>query len=374
MMKLKKRESNYELLRIISMLMIVMTHVIVHGRVEANSNGLILLIIKFIEAILVVHVNSFILVTGYYQCKTDFKFKKLVALNNATWFYRAGIALVLLFLNITTLSKIDIIRNLFPIDLSFYWFIDAYLLLYCFSPFLNILIKKLDKSTFRKLLLTCFIIISVLPNFTRGQAFYNANGLSLYNFIFLYFVGAYFRYNKVEIWNYFKINSLKKIRLIYASAFVLLLIFNFSLFVVGRNLLDLGHIANYVGLTIVNATLSFDNPLVILGSLMYFLWFGCLVIDSKFINKISTLVFGVYLIHDNPHVKGLIYKWFGFGDGMIVTYKVFPKIIIVTLIIFVSCLIIECIRQILFKLISKLWISKKIRNRWYTYLDELKSN
>jgi surface polysaccharide O-acyltransferase-like enzyme len=373
-MKVKKRESNYELLRIISMLMIVMTHVIVHGRIEANSTGSILLIIKFIEAILVVHVNSFILVTGYYQCKTDFKFKKLVALNNAAWFYRAGIAIILLLLNMTTLSKIDIIRNLFPIDLSFYWFIDAYLLLYCFSPFLNILIKKLDKSTFKKLLLTCFIIISVLPNFTRGQAFYNANGLSLYNFIFLYFVGAYFRYNKVEIWNYFKINSLKKIRLIYASAFVLLLIFNFSLFVVGKNLLDLGHIANYVGLTIVNATLSFDNPLVILGSLMYFLWFGCLVIGSKFINKISTLVFGVYLIHDNPYVKGLIYKWFGFGDGMIVTYKVFPKIIIVTLIIFVSCLIIECIRQILFKLISKLWISKKIRNRWYTYLDELKSN
>jgi surface polysaccharide O-acyltransferase-like enzyme len=203
-MKIKKRNSNYELLRITSMLMIVIYHIIAHSNILANTTGMIHYILRFIEAILIVHVNSFVLVTGYYQCKSDFKFKKLVALNNQVWFYRAVICVVLILFNVITLNRVDVIRNIMPIDLGFYWFIDIYMLLYCLSPFLNILINKMDQKTFRKLLVTCFVVISLISTITKQQAVYNNNGYSLANFIFLYFIGSYFRIYKIEIWEFLK--------------------------------------------------------------------------------------------------------------------------------------------------------------------------
>jgi hypothetical protein len=374
-MKVKNRDSNYELLRIVSMLLIVLGHVLVNGQVLWQSTGMISVIAKFIEAILIIHVNSFILVTGYYQCKSTFKFKKVVSLNNAVWFYRVTIILILLMLNLIDIDHVTLIKNILPIDLGFYWFINAYLLLYCLSPFLNILISKMNGKTFRKLLFTCFIIGSLIPTFTRQQTFINMGGYSLYNFIFLYFIGAYFRLHKIEIWDYFKINSLKFKGLVYFSLFVFMFVINFSFYMLGCNLLQLGHIANELGSILTNATYAYDNPLVIIGSIMYFLWFGCFTINSKFINKIAPLVFGVYLIHENPYVVQLIYQRLGFGPGLdLNSYAVFLKVILTTIGIFAVCLIIEWIRQLLFKLISKLWISNKIKNKWYKYLEELKSS
>ena len=72
------RDSNYELMRIISMLMIVIWHILLHGLVDVQSTGMLSFVIYFLEAILVVHVNSYMLVTGYYQCKKEFKSKKLI--------------------------------------------------------------------------------------------------------------------------------------------------------------------------------------------------------------------------------------------------------------------------------------------------------
>lgn len=374
-MKNKKRDSNYELLRIISMFMIVVWHIIVHGSLLTNTTGMINLILKFIEVILVVHVNSFILVTGYYQCKSEFKFKKLISINNAAWFYRIAICIMLILLNITTFSRVNIIRNFMPIDLGFYWFIDFYLLLYCISPFLNILIKKMDRKTFQKLLITAFVIMSIIPSFTGQQAFNNGTGYSLYNFIFLYFIGSYFRLYKIEIWEHFKVTSPKVKQIVYFGIFCFLLLFNFTLYNLGDKLLGLGNIAHELGSIITTATYSYDNPLVIIGAVMYFLWFGCLSFKSNFINKMSSLVFGVYLIHDNIYIRDILYQYFNFKDGLAIeSYRVFPKILLVAAAIFISCLIIEWLRQIIFNLVSKMWVSRKIKDKWYRYLEELKSN
>ncbi len=57
-----KRQSNFELLRIISMLFIVIYHLIFHGNIIKNcSNQGVAIIFTIIELITIVHVNSFIL-------------------------------------------------------------------------------------------------------------------------------------------------------------------------------------------------------------------------------------------------------------------------------------------------------------------------
>ena len=65
-----------------------------------------------LEFILIIHVNSYVLVSGYYQSNSTFKQKKIWKIVNASWFYRAVIMIVFLLLNII---EIDIV----PIDFEY---------------------------------------------------------------------------------------------------------------------------------------------------------------------------------------------------------------------------------------------------------------
>ena len=67
----KERTSNFELMRIISMLFIVMYHVIVHGKIATEAVGSYKFIINFILSILIVHVNSLVFLTRYFSCNKN---------------------------------------------------------------------------------------------------------------------------------------------------------------------------------------------------------------------------------------------------------------------------------------------------------------
>ena len=73
-MKKIERNSNHELMRIISMFLIVLGHSILFGNALKNSqNESVTMILMIWEFILLVHVNSFALLTGYYQSNSTFK-------------------------------------------------------------------------------------------------------------------------------------------------------------------------------------------------------------------------------------------------------------------------------------------------------------
>ena len=86
-MNKKVRDSNYELLRIVSMIFIVAWHVILHGKILQQTNDILNFVFNFVMALLVVHVNCFMLITGYYQYKSNFKWKKVVSLVLQIAFY-----------------------------------------------------------------------------------------------------------------------------------------------------------------------------------------------------------------------------------------------------------------------------------------------
>ena len=86
-MKEKVRQSNFELMRIISMIFIVLYHILIHGQIIEHATGAMEVFLVFIESILLVHVNSFILLSGYFQCESKLKAGKVIQLNNMVWFY-----------------------------------------------------------------------------------------------------------------------------------------------------------------------------------------------------------------------------------------------------------------------------------------------
>ena len=366
------RDSNYELMRIISMLMIVIWHILLHGLVDVQSTGMLSFVIYFLEAILVVHVNSYMLVTGYYQCKKEFKRKKLIALNNQSWFYRVVIMLILCSYGIIEIGRKDFFQALFPLDYATYWFVQMYLFLYCFSPFLNRLIEKMSKKEFQILLMICLIVFSVLPTISMQIMVPIEKGHSLMSMVFMYLLGAYFCYYPIQKSRILKENTRRKNQLLFLLGFIMFVTIHFLLLCFGNILMTGGEISQYFGETIQFSFLSYGNPFVIVSSLMYFFWFGTLKIKSKFINRVSSLTLGVYLIHDNPYMRQWLYPLLGFVKGKVYTSVfILGKVFLCAIMIFIVCAIIEWMRQLLFKGINHLKITKWVQKKWRSYVTSL---
>lgn len=372
--KLKLRDSNFELLRCISMFMIVVTHVIVHGYVIEHVNGMTHTVTDLLKCILYVHVNSFILVTGYYQCKGKFKLNKIFQLNNAAWFYGIAIALIIIGFNLYPISKLDMFRLLLPIQLEGYWFIKMYIYLYCLTPVLNLVIDNINQKYHKRIIYVGILLFSIVPTITNKLTFDNDRGFSLPSFVLLYFIGAYFRKYPIDKTKLFEKFSKNKQVVTVALVFIGSVIFNFLLHRFGHSL-NHGEIIGEIRKVIVNSTFAYDNPLLLLSSVSYFLLFYYIRFQSKFINNIGKLVLGVYLIHEQFIFNDFFYRYFGFADILGNGWKVskslsvFIPMFATSIFIFIVCLIIEWIRQKLFKFIYDRKLSTKLREKFYHFIE-----
>lgn len=371
MSKTKIRNSNYELMRIVSMFLIVLYHVIYHGQVLQNCcNEGAKIILELLEFFTLVHVNSFILVSGYFQSTSNFKQSKLWSILNASFFYRVVIMVILLILGVITLDKLTIIKEAFPININEYWFIKCYILLYCLSPFINKGLKNFDKKSFQKLLVVMFIIFSILPVMT-GRLFFENNGFSLYQFVYLYIIGAYLRRYPLDKNYIFKVMSKRMYQLVLVFIFFGVLILNYIFSKYALSIIGINTVLDEVSSYITDASILYNNPFVVIQTIAYFAFFGTLSLKNKVINKISALTIGVYLIHDNNFVRALIYDALKINNGPIYSYKFIIYVIIISIVIYICCLIIEWLRQLLFRFVYNLKISNKIREKYYHFINSI---
>ena len=335
----KERQSNFELMRIISMIFIIIWHVIVHGKVLENSQNLeIDTLINFIKHIIIIHVNSFILVLGFFQIRSKFKLSKVFSLLFQTLFYSIIIFFILFKLGVINDVNFTVIMNvLIPFSTTDYWFISNYIITYMLSDYINVFLKNLSHKKFKKFVILCFVIFSIIPFITRMR-FINNNGFNFYHFIFLYVLGAYlYLYPPKESRLLNKI-SINGYRLLLVFLFVLCASYNLFLqeFAV-NHCYNNGQILNHL--------------------------------SSKIINKVSSCVFGIYLFHDNSYLRQIIYKISRIDNGLFFGRRILIKIPIVVLAIFIVGLIIELFRKFLAKIICNTLIYKKIRAKFYKYIE-----
>lgn len=368
-MKKEQRKSNYELLRIVSMLFIVLYHVIFHGQILQNCDNVALLhFFQTILFIIIVHVNSYILVTGYFQSKSNFKQSKVWSIINASLFYKIGIIIILVCLGTIPFSK----SQLLLLNDDEYWFIKCYLFLYCLSPFLNKFIEYLDKKEYQKLLIVLFTLFCVIPYFTGNKIFDN-NGYSLYHFIFLYFIGAYFRKFSIIEEKILKNPFKKKIQLLLVFCFILCIVINTIMYRLSFSLCDINTITDVMANHFISKAFAYSNPITVIQSIVFFLFFGTLNFKSKMVNAISKLTLEVYLIHDNRLIRQYLYNWLNIQGTKIVSYKFVFYVFLVVLIIYIVCTLIGWLRQNLFRFIYRFSISEKLRTKYYQSLVKIKT-
>lgn len=344
----KERQSNFELLRIISMFFIVLYHTIWHGEILKYTTGFHNILMDILVLICLVHVNSFIMTSGYFQCEKDITWKKVLKLNNLNWFYRLVIFGIFLIFAIAPMTARDWYHSIIPLDFEYYWFIQVFLLLSIVSPLLNIVIRNIDQKKHQMILLIGFLITTVLPLISNQMAFFN-NGYTLYQFIYLYFVGAYFK--KYPL----KIKNKNKTRIYCALIFIVAVACNFGITYLANRYQGQNMILQELTTSFSSIKYLYNNPFVIVQTVSFFIFFLTLNFKNKWINQISATTFGIYLLHDHPFVRNTIYQFLGLGDKIIGLrfYQLGLRVFAIAIGIFIIAALIEFIRlklsDILFK-------------------------
>ncbi|OUP09311.1 hypothetical protein B5F34_06570 [Mediterranea sp. An20] len=136
------RLSNFELLRIVAMLMVVNLHTFFQPEtLSINDLTVGTLADYFREATSISAVNLFVVISGYFSIK--WRLKSFASLIFQVFFWVFALYTLLLFL-----GEIDFSLKTFLVRLNFvvtaYWFITAYIGLYLLAPLLNMHSKYMN--------------------------------------------------------------------------------------------------------------------------------------------------------------------------------------------------------------------------------------
>ena len=319
--------------------------------------------LEFIQFLILIHVNSFIILFGYYQSRGKFKLKKLIRLFIEVLFYSLIMLIVAIKFNwIENINITVFFDNLLPSAVSNYWFINAYMIVYIFSDFLNKFLERLDRKEYKDFLILGFFVLSVIPYLT-GKKFLTNTGYDYTNFIYLYLIGAYLSRYPLKDTYHFKKFSINVYRLLLFIAFISLALVNYLLVDFAVQINNIGTLANYISNRILVTKCYYSTPFVMLQAICYFEFFRTINIKSKIINFISSCTFGIYLFHDNNYMSSHIYKILKIDNGLICSYSILYKILIGVVIIFVVGLMIEIIRKIIFKILEQIYENYAIKRK-----------
>lgn len=340
--KESERIYSLDILRIIAMFMIVCLHINGHGGVIniVNENVTFNTVAVFLlEALCIGSVNIYVLISGYFLVNHSFKLSRVVKLLIETLFYSCSIYCGAIIYGSTELTFSGICETVFPISFELYWFITAYVGMYLLSPLINIGIKNFSKRQHLCAIWILTIIIVLWSSTIPQIAPFNANnGYSVVWFVILYLIAAYMK--KYVTFSFDKQSCIKYL-CIYVVSCVVLTGFAVLMYYVSVRILNLSGIY-------ISQYYKYTSPFVLVASISLFIAFMKIRIKNgfflKFINKIAPLTMGVYLIHDNPNMRYIIWEHLLNVSEWNNDQTLLLKVIIGALIVFICCILIDTVR------------------------------
>ncbi len=183
-----ERQTNFEALRIASILLIVLMHA--WGYAFHTSHPLNQQLLLAVNAVGNTGVSLFVLISGWFGVR--FGWSKLLRLVLVVWTYSVlSYAVELAFLG-HTLNGAEVRAAVFPLLSRKYWFMTCYVVVLCFSPWLNRVPESLTRRSFEQLLGVWTLFFVVAPT-VLGTEIQNDLGKGLANFTLVYLTGRYLR-------------------------------------------------------------------------------------------------------------------------------------------------------------------------------------
>ncbi|MDE5659900.1 MAG: acyltransferase family protein [Muribaculaceae bacterium] len=270
------RQSNFEALRLIAMLMVLILHAdfLSFGEPTADSfraNPIGESARILFEAMSLCAVNVFIMISGWFGIRPSVKgFSSFIF---QSLFFLLGSYLTLYALGLVDWSADNLAHIICP--RSGAWFIIAYAMLYIVSPLLNTYLDSASEKQLRKLIIAFFAAQTLWGFADRGANF--QGGYSTLSFCGLYLLAGYMRrYPSARLRG-------RGLALYACSVIVLSGLFILKVF---------KHFST--DLT------SYTNPLIIMSAMGLIIKCSETEIGShRLLNNIAASAFAVYLLHSN---------------------------------------------------------------------------
>lgn len=294
-----QRNSSIELLKLIAMLTIVLSHVAqtvgsanTQIPFDANISSMdpTIIILQLLRYFGSIGNNLFFICSAWFLVdKEKIKAEKIASLWGNTWTISA-LLLIGFFIAGISVSYKSALTHLFPTLLRNNWYITCYLLFYPITPALNSLIKGMTKRKFLSVNLVLTFLYVVIP-LVKTDLLYNSN---LVRFIVIYFLVAYCKL--------YLMNTISKPKVNW----IMLLVGIIGIVAIQLSIDFFGSHIPVVGRLIGSHAIHFNNnssPFVLLVAFSLFNIFRLNSWFSKCINDLASVTVFVYLLHENNLVR-----------------------------------------------------------------------
>lgn len=341
----KKRQSNYEVLRVIAMAMIVAMHFMLKGGIAvpmSEDGSLVNHAAWLIEAFCIVAANCYVLISGYFLVEVQWKLRKLISLVAQILFYSLLIPVICLVFGIGDVAGWSVYEWIFavlPLQMDHYWFATSYVLLFMLVPVLAPGVKQLTQKQLQitiGILLFYYCVIKSLSPILLSTDNY---GYDLGWFICLFLIAAYVRLYGIP---FFKRKT---------KSFLIYVICAFGIFGISAMA---GFICRKTGALkyYMDMPYCYNYFLTLIGAVALFCFFKQLNLKegavTTLVCNIAPYTFGIYLLHENLAIRNLWPLWLGVG-GVRESLLFVLQMLFAIVVVFAFGIIVDFTRKKIFK-------------------------
>lgn len=354
---INKRNLGIEILRILSMLMVIILHILNHGGIldSLTPNTLNYRVTYLLYSLAFCAVNTYALISGYVGVNSRYKFANIVNLCLRVLFYSTIITFCFYLGNNDLITNKVIIKSFFPVMMKQYWFFTSYFCLFFFIPFINNGINNMKEKETKVSVIIIIIITTIFTTCFQNDVFKLSNGYSVLWLIIMYILGACLgKFMKKDT------KSFKSI-----CCFFLTILFSWGTKIL-IEYLAINQIINKSYFENRNIFINYTSPTMVLASILLlktFINFNIPEKLNKLILKISSLSFSVYLIHEHPLIRTTFIKnqFINIADKS--SIKIIGYVLLISMFIYILCSVIDLIRDFIFTKIKLKQNLEKLENK-----------
>ena len=326
------RNYGIDLFRIVAMFMIVNLHVLKHGGGLGRVSGTQFIVMWLIEAFIACAVNCYAIISGYagYTEETvEIHYEKYIVLWLQVFIYSVSFTIVIQCISGTMELK-ELLKAFMPVTTTQYWYFTAYTPVFFLAPWLKKFVYQLSIREAK----ICLLIVGVFVGYSTlagilYDPFVLVGGYSFIWLTVLFLVGALIK----------KVGMLNCISTKGAWIMIGVCVF-----------------LNWLQKLIIptqNIFTSYISVTTVILAVALLAVFSKMSIQSgwaqKLIKSTASATFGVYLIHDNIAIRNYFIKDSFTWIAYLAPWKIPIFVVIISLIIFAVCIVLDLGRGMLFK-------------------------
>lgn len=357
---MEKRQSNFELLRILCMILIVGIHITTQTEMGGLdiSDGISYYYVTMIGSAGRFVCNTFVIIGAWFLVDSDFKPNRAVNLWLEIFMYALPITIICLLIGCENASITTLIQAFFPVFGRPVWFGAEYICLLFLTPWLNMMLNEQNIRRTKKVVALFGVLIigcaTLFPIEHTTPAF-----SELVWFCFLYLLTGMYKHNQICISHWFEKYGLLCFLICY-------------LMLCGAKV-----VADYIEIGFLRQLYVYyrEHYEALPGfmcSIFLFLAFKNWNINYyRPINLISRSTFAVYIIHQTPAFYRYMWNGIFHVNDAVQKHNVIGYSLIVMVVIFAVCVTVDNIRLFLMeKLICKSKTYRRVCGKIAEYYKE----